>query len=61
MAQEAKVKGYRGHDSCSLGRGWERFYNPMRHYSTLGYVNPTEFEKAQNAQAGVHETGSSPN
>lgn len=61
MAQEANVKGHCDHDSCSLGGGRERFYNPMRHYAALGYVNPTEFEKPQNAQAGVHETGSSPN
>ena len=27
----------------------ERFYNPTRHHSTLGYVSPIEFEKAQEA------------
>ncbi|WP_292442672.1 IS3 family transposase [Methylibium sp.] len=26
----------------------ERFYNPTRRHSTLGYVSPIEFEKAQN-------------
>jgi putative transposase len=37
----------------------ERFYNPTRRHSTLGYVSPIEFEKAQKAKGGVHETGSS--
>ncbi|VVE32965.1 IS3 family transposase [Pandoraea terrigena] len=27
----------------------ERFYNPTRRHSTLGYVNPIAFEKAQEA------------
>ena len=27
----------------------ERFYNPVRRHSTLGYVSPIEFEKAQRA------------
>ena len=27
----------------------ERFYNPTRHHSTLGYVTPAQFEKAQEA------------
>lgn len=27
----------------------ERFYNPMRRHSTLGYVSPVQFEKAQKA------------
>jgi transposase InsO family protein len=27
----------------------ERFYNPTRRHSTLGYVSPIEFEKAQEA------------
>ncbi len=26
----------------------ERFYNPTRRHSTLGYVSPIQFEKAQN-------------
>jgi transposase InsO family protein len=38
----------------------ERFYNPTRRHSTLGCIRPMEFEKAQEAQAGVHGTGSSP-
>jgi len=25
----------------------ERFYNPMRRHSTLGYVSPVQFEQAQ--------------
>ena len=24
----------------------ERFYNPTRHHSTLGYVSPVQFEEA---------------
>ena len=27
----------------------EQFYNPTRRHSTLGYVSPIEFEKAQKA------------
>jgi len=27
----------------------ERFYNPRRRHSTLGYVSPIQFEKAQEA------------
>ena len=27
----------------------ERFYNPMRRHSTLGYVSPVQFEQAQKA------------
>ena len=27
----------------------ERFYNPTRRHSTLGYVSPIEFEKAEGA------------
>jgi putative transposase len=27
----------------------ERFYNPTRRHSTLGYVSPTQFEEAQKA------------
>jgi putative transposase len=37
----------------------ERFYNPVRRHSTLGYVSPLEFEKAQKAQVGTLGTGSS--
>jgi putative transposase len=38
----------------------ELFYNPVRRCLTLGYVSPVEFEKAQEAWVGAHETGSSP-
>lgn len=38
----------------------ERFYNPTRRHSTLGYVSPIEFEKAQEAEVSVHDSGSSP-
>ena len=27
----------------------ERFYNPMRRHSTLGYLSPVQFEQAQKA------------
>ncbi|WP_342789591.1 IS3 family transposase, partial [Cupriavidus campinensis] len=27
----------------------ERFYNPTRRHSTLGYVSPIEFEKTERA------------
>ncbi|MEX3583022.1 MAG: IS3 family transposase, partial [Burkholderia sp.] len=27
----------------------ERFYNPTRRHSTLGYVSPVEFEQARKA------------
>ena len=27
----------------------ERFYNPMRRHSTLGYVSPVQFEEAREA------------
>ena len=38
----------------------ERFYDPKRRHSTLGYVSP-EFEiQAQSAWDGVHETGGGP-
>ena len=39
----------------------ERFYNPWRRHSTLGYMSPLEFEeKAMLAQPGVRKTGSRP-
>ena len=40
----------------------ERFYNPTRRHSTLGYLSPMEFERqAQVAYPRVHRTGSSSN
>lgn len=38
----------------------ERFYNPTRRHSTLGYVSPAEFESTGKAEVGIHGTGSSP-
>ena len=39
----------------------ERFYNPRRRHSTLGYLSPVAFEEqAALASVRVHETGSSP-
>ncbi|EYD77180.1 Mobile element protein [Rubellimicrobium mesophilum DSM 19309] len=39
----------------------ERFYNPTRRHSTLGYLSPVEFERqAALPQPAVHETGSRP-
>ncbi|MCA1957966.1 MAG: hypothetical protein LDL14_05500, partial [Nitrospira sp.] len=39
----------------------ERFYNPRRRHSTLGYLSPMEFERqTELAEAGVHQTGSRP-
>ena len=38
----------------------ERFYNPTRRHSTLGYLSPMDFEKQANvAQPGVRGTSSS--
>jgi hypothetical protein len=38
----------------------ERFYNPKRRHSTIGYMNPMEFERqAGLAYAGVNRTGCS--
>jgi putative transposase len=39
----------------------ERFYNPRRRHSKLGYLSPMEFEaRAMLASPAVHETGSRP-
>jgi putative transposase len=38
----------------------ERFYNPKRRHSTIGYMSPMEFERqAGLAYAGVNRTGCS--
>ena len=38
----------------------ERFYNPTRRHSTLGYLSPMDFEKQANvAEPGVRGTGCS--
>ena len=40
----------------------ERFYNPKRRHSTIGYLSPMEFErKAGLAYVRVNETGCRPN
>ncbi|MFN3273438.1 MAG: TIGR02217 family protein, partial [Paracoccus sp. (in: a-proteobacteria)] len=39
----------------------ERFYNPRRRHSKLGYLSPMEFEtRAMLAEPAVHETGGRP-
>ena len=39
----------------------ERFYNPMRRRSTLGYPSPMEFERRAGVRVGgVNQAGSSP-
>jgi len=39
----------------------ERFYNPKRRHSTLGYLSPNDFEtKVGLAQSRVRKTGSRP-
>ena len=39
----------------------ERFYNTIRRHSTIGYLNPVEFEKKVGlARLSVHRTGSRP-
>ncbi|TCO72563.1 hypothetical protein EV655_104253 [Rhodovulum euryhalinum] len=39
----------------------ERFYNPKRRHSKLGYLSPMAFEdRAMQTQPGVHKTGSRP-
>jgi len=38
----------------------ERFYDPRRRHSTLGYLSPVQHEEqAKRAQLRVHRTGSS--
>src|SRR6185312_2626149 len=38
----------------------ERFYNPKRQHSTIGYISPIQFEQQMQAtEGGVYETGSS--
>ena len=39
----------------------ERFYNPRRRHSKLGYLSPMEFEvRPMQASPAVHEIGSRP-
>ena len=50
----------RNHAKADVFDNFERFYNPTRRHSTLGYLSPIDFEKqAHVAQLPVHETGSS--
>jgi hypothetical protein len=38
----------------------ERFYNPERRHSTIGYMSPMEFERQARLAVGVNETGCRP-
>jgi len=39
----------------------ERFYNPIRRHSTIGYLGPIPYERrAMKAHVAVHETGNGP-
>jgi putative transposase len=38
----------------------EYLYNPTRRHSTLGYLNPVQFERSKGAWVGVNGIGSSP-
>ena len=50
----------RNHAKADVFDYIERFYNPTRRHSTLGYLSPTDFERqAQVAQPRVRGTGSS--
>lgn len=46
-----RTQGYRTRDEiqAEVFHYIERFHNPTRRHSTLGYVSPIEFEKARRA------------
>ena len=44
-----KVYRTRGQARSDVFDYIERFYNPTRRHSTLGYLSPVQFEKAQEA------------
>lgn len=44
-----KVYRSREHARADVFDYIERFYNPRRRHSTVGYVSPIDFEKAQEA------------
>jgi hypothetical protein len=55
--------GYRTRDEAraDVFHYIERFYNPRRRYSKLGYLSPMEFEaRAMLAYLAVHQTGGKP-
>ena len=55
-----KVYCTRNHAKAEVFDYIERFYNPTRRHSTLGYLSPMDFEKqAVVAYLRVHGTGSS--
>ena len=50
----------RNHAKADVFDHIERFYNPTRRHSTLGYLSPMDFERqAQVGQPRVHATGNS--
>lgn len=54
-----KVYRTRDGDRVDVFDDIERFYNPRRRHSKLGYLSPMAFEdRALQTYSGVHETGS---
>ena len=56
-----RVYATRGEAKADVFDYVERFYNPRRRHSTLGYLSPVEYENAMgSAQDGVNESRASP-
>lgn len=57
--ERVKRKVYRTRDRADVFDYIERYYNPTRRHSTIGYLSPVTFEeRAMKVQVAVHETGS---